>query len=258
MASAWQPYDRHAAAYARKLDPTLVGAVERVVELAEARPGVHLLDVATGTGAIARAAAARGASVVAIDASTGMLDVARTVSPEVDLRLGDAGALPFDDDAFDVVTCGLSISHVADAGGALREVVRVLRRGGKLVASAWADGNSIPTGAVADILDGYAGGGDSLDEETWSDARRGADALRAAGFASVSISTESFRGAFADADDALAWATAWPLAAARVARLESSRREQFLGEARAALAAASLSWTFVFNFYVAHARARGA
>ncbi len=98
MASPWQrSYDRHASGYASELDPTLIGAVERVVQLAEARPGMRLLDLATGTGTIARAAAARGASVVAIDASAGMLEVARRLSPGLDFRLGDASALPFGD-----------------------------------------------------------------------------------------------------------------------------------------------------------------
>jgi ubiquinone/menaquinone biosynthesis C-methylase UbiE len=164
MTSAWQqPYDRHASRYASELDPTLVAAVEQVVELAEARPGIRLLDLATGTGTIARAAAARGASVVAIDASGGMLEVARTLSPGLDLRVGDAGALPFDDGEFDVVTCGLSVSHFADREKALGEILRVLRPGGTFVASAWAEGSSIPTRAVAEILDRYAPAPDGLE-----------------------------------------------------------------------------------------------
>lgn len=56
-------YDQHAAEYARLLDPTLAGVVERLVELAEAL-GARVLDLATGTGALARAAARRGATVV--------------------------------------------------------------------------------------------------------------------------------------------------------------------------------------------------
>jgi SAM-dependent methyltransferase len=253
MASAWQQsYDRYASGYASELVPTLVGAVERVVELAEARSGVRLLDVATGTGTIARAAAARGASVVAIDASAGMLEVARRLSPELDLCLGDACALPFGDGEFDVVTCGLSISHFADREKALGEVLRVLRQPGKLVASTWAGGTSSPTRGVAEVLDRYAAAVDSLDEETWSAGRQGTDVLRKAGFTSVSVQTESFRGEFADAEDALAWVTAWPLPAERLARLDPGRRERFFSDARAALAATSLSWSFVFNFYVAH------
>ncbi len=249
----WQDsYDRHAAGYANHLDATLAGPVERVVELAEARPGVRLLDIGTGTGTIARTAAARGASVVGIDASAGMLEVARRLSPVLDLRLADASSLPFDDGAFDVVTCGLTISHVTDREKALREVLRVLRHGGNLVASAWAEGGSGPTRTASRILDRYAPPEDSLDEKTWTIGRRGSDVLREAGFTGVSVQTQSFSGEFADAEDALAWVVAWPLAAARLARLDPRRRERFFSRAREVLATTSLSWSFPFNFYVAH------
>jgi SAM-dependent methyltransferase len=183
--AAWHDrYDRHAAGYARELDPTFAGSVERVVELAAARRGVQLLDLATGTGAIAHLAAARGASVVGVDASTGMLEVARTRSPGLDLSLANAYALPFADGAFDVVTCGLALSHFAERDRALAEVLRILRPGGMLVASAWAEGSSFPTTGVGDILDRYAGHAPTtVDEETWADRRRGHTVLREAGFA---------------------------------------------------------------------------
>ncbi len=245
-------YDRHAAGYTNKLDVTLVGPVKRVVELAGARPGVRLLDLATGTGTIARAAAAKGASVVGIDVSTGMLEIARRLSPQLEFRLADAAALPFCDGLFDVVTCGLSVSHFDDRERALGEVVRVLRPGGTFVASAWADAGSSPSKTVFQLLDHYAAPGDSLDEETWTTAQRGSDALREAGFASVRVEIDSFSGEFADAEDALGWAVAWPLAAARLGRLEPRRRDEFFTSAREALAGTSGSWTFAFNFYVAH------
>ena len=251
--AVWQEsYDRHAAGYANQLDATLVEPVERVVELAGARPGVRLLDLATGTGTIARRAAARGASVVGIDVSAGMLEVARRLSPGLDLRLADACSLPFRDGAFDVVTCGLSISHFADRETALREVLRVLRHGGGFVASAWADGGSGATRTAFEILDRYAAPDDTLDEETWAMGGRGCDVLREAGFTSVSVQTQSFSGEFANAGDALAWVVAWPLVAARLARLDPRRRGLVLSRAREALATTSLSWSFAFNFYVAH------
>ncbi len=245
-------YDRHAAGYANQLDATLVGPVERVVDLAAAGPGVRLLDLATGTGTIARAAAVREASVVGVDVSAGMLEVARRLAPGLDLRLADARALPFGDGVFDAVTCGLSISHFEDREKALGEVLRVLRGGGTFVASAWAEGGSGPTQTAFQILRRYAPADDSLDEGTWATRQRGSDVLREAGFTSVSVHTESFSGDFADAEDALAWVVAWPLAAARLARLAPRRRADFFASAREALATASLSWTFVFNFYVAH------
>jgi ubiquinone/menaquinone biosynthesis C-methylase UbiE len=138
VAACRAAYDEHATEYARLLDPTLAGLVERMAELADARPGVKLLDRATGTGRVARAARARGASVVGVDVSKPMLAVARELSPEIDFRVGDAHALPFSDGEFDVVACGLALSHFSGPSRATGEILRVLRAGGRLVASTWA------------------------------------------------------------------------------------------------------------------------
>lgn len=246
-------YDLHAAGYAGRLDPTLSGAAERLVELAGAGRGVRLLDLGTGTGTIARAAAARGAAVVGVDASAGMLEIARGRSPQLELRVADASALPFRDGEFDAVTCGLAISHFENRETALAEALRVLRPGGGFVASAWAEGSSTPAGAVARVLDCHVAPAGGLDEETWLHAERGCEVLRAAGFASVGAHAETFSGAFAGVEDALAWALAWPPTAARLARLDPPGRETVLGDARAALAGADLAWRFAFNLYVARA-----
>lgn len=137
-------YDAHAAGYARVLDPTLAELVERIAELATPRPGVRVLDLACGTGTIARAVARRAASVVGVDVSSRMLAVARGLSPELDFKIADAHALPFASGEFDVVTCGLALSHFHEPLTALMETLRVLRRGGRLVASAWAAGTLLP------------------------------------------------------------------------------------------------------------------
>jgi hypothetical protein len=67
----------------------------------------------------------------------------------------------------------------------------------------------------------------------------------------VSVETQTFTGRFADAEEALDWTLAWPCGSARLARLGASAREAFLADAREALADSDLSWTFVFNLYVA-------
>jgi SAM-dependent methyltransferase len=190
-------YDANAAEYARHLDPTLGPAIERLVELAGARRGVRLLDLATGTGAAARAAARLGAEVVGVDLSPGMLAVARELSPELDLRVADAHALPFEDCEFDAVTCGLSVTHFGEPDKALREALRVLREDGRFVASAWGGGNWTPSCAtVIDLLKCYGASqtGYRLDEETWFDVEKGSEVLRRAGFAAVCAQTERFSG----------------------------------------------------------------
>lgn len=254
MAGCRAAYDTHAAEYARQLDPTLAGVAERLAELAVPERGLRLLDLATGTGAVARAAAGRGAAVVGIDLSGAMLAVARELSPEIELLAGDAHSLPFSDGEFDVVACGLALSHFQEPLRALSETLRVLRRGGRLVASTWGAGGETPSsGRVAELLQrmrvpdkGYA-----LDERTWLYPAQGSELLRRAGFARVHVRSERFEGRFADAEQALEWSLAWPCRSARLARLDERRRESFRAAARKALSAADLSWNFVFNIYLA-------
>jgi SAM-dependent methyltransferase len=253
-------YDEHAADYARLLDPTLAGVVERLTELAGARPGVRLLDLGTGTGAVARAAAARGVSVVGVDVSAPMLAVARELSPDIDFRSADAHALPFSDREFDAVVCGLAVSHFREPLRALGEALRVLREGRRLVASTWGMGGGTPSsGTVIEVLTRYGAHdtGYKLDEETWLHPERGSEVLRRAGFANVSVTTETFAGRFADADQALQWTLAWPCGSARFTRLEAGKRDAFLAEARHALAGADLAWNFVFNLYLATKASEG-
>lgn len=247
-------YDQHAVEYARLLDPTLAGVTERLVDLADIRPRTRLLDLATGTGAVARAAAARGASVVGVDVSAPMLAVARQRSPEIDFRSADAHALPFADEEFDVVVCGLALSHFQEPLEALGEAWRVLRDGGRLVASTWGAGGGTPSsGTIVELLKRYGARdkGYVLDEETWLYPERGGEVLRRAGFADVTVKRERFAGRFSGAEQALQWTLAWPCGAARFARLDVRMRDAFLAEARQVLAGADLSWNFVFNVFIA-------
>jgi SAM-dependent methyltransferase len=252
LAACRAAYDQHAAEYARRIDPTLAAPVERVVELAGARPGVRLLDLATGTGAVARAATRRGASVVGVDVSEPMLAVAREFSPEIDFRVADAHGLPLPDGEFDVVNCALALSHFQDPPKALGEVSRVLRRGGRLVASTWGTGGGTPASEkVVELLERYGARdkGYMLDEETWLDPDNGSKVLRRAGFTGMTVSAETFAGRFSDAEQALQWTLAWPFASARLDRIAGSVRDTFKTAARRELADVDLSWTFVFNFY---------
>jgi SAM-dependent methyltransferase len=245
-------YDEHAAEYARLLDPTLAGMVERLAELADARPGVRLLDLATGAGTVARVAARRGATVVGVDISEPMLALARELSPEIEFRVADAHALPFSGGEFDVVVCGLALSHFHEPFKALGEALRVLREGGRLLASTWGTGGGTPSsGAVVELLRRHGAGdkGYALDEETWFSPERGSEVLRRVGFSDVAVVTAWFDGLFVDAEEALQWTLAWPCGSARLALLEGPEREGFLDEARQALAGADLSWKFVFNIY---------
>lgn len=99
------------------------------------RPGMRLLDVATGTGLVARSALpalGEGGTVIGLDASAGMLREARKVLPGP-LVQGRVEALPLAAETFDLVSVGYALRHVADLDTAFRECRRVLRPGGRLL-----------------------------------------------------------------------------------------------------------------------------
>ena len=99
---------------------------------AVAQPGDRVLDACCGTGDLALAAAAEGASVTGLDFSERMLERARRKSGEIEWVRGDALRLPFADDSFDAVTVGFGVRNVEDLDRGLRELRRVLRPGGRL------------------------------------------------------------------------------------------------------------------------------
>jgi demethylmenaquinone methyltransferase / 2-methoxy-6-polyprenyl-1,4-benzoquinol methylase len=110
----------------------------RVVRLASPHAGSRVLDLATGTGDLAFACAARGARVVGLDITRRMIELARA---KADARtadaprflVGDMLALPFAAASFDLVTTGYGLRNVPDLAGAIAEIQRVLKPGGQLV-----------------------------------------------------------------------------------------------------------------------------
>jgi demethylmenaquinone methyltransferase / 2-methoxy-6-polyprenyl-1,4-benzoquinol methylase len=105
----------------------------RAVDLARVGPGDRALDVATGTGDLAIALAARGADVVGSDFSEGMLAHARRKAPGIRWEQADALALPYADDEFAAATVGFGARNFGDLERGLREMARVVRPGGRVV-----------------------------------------------------------------------------------------------------------------------------
>jgi len=97
------------------------------------RPGERVLDLGAGTGVSTVDLAKSGAYAIGSDISLGMLGVGRRVRPQVPLVAGDALALPFADASFDAVTISFALRNIGDTAGALREMARVTRPGGRLV-----------------------------------------------------------------------------------------------------------------------------
>jgi SAM-dependent methyltransferase len=111
-----------------------------VAEAAELRAGDRVLDVACGTGVLARAAAAAvgpAGTVVGLDPNDGMLAVASRTAPQIEWRRGVAEALPFDAASFDAVVSQFGLMFFRDRHAAIGEMRRVLRPGGRLAVAVW-------------------------------------------------------------------------------------------------------------------------
>ena len=129
--------------YERWVVPFVSGPmVPPLLDLADLRPGERVLDVATGTGVLARLAARRvtpGGAVTGLDLNDGMLKCARELplppGLTIEWRHGSALALPFDDGAFDVVVCQQGFQFFPDRMGALHQMRRVLRATGRVALS---------------------------------------------------------------------------------------------------------------------------
>jgi SAM-dependent methyltransferase len=160
-----------AKAYEALFVPALFGQFARkVADAAQVQPGERVLDVACGTGVLAREIASRIGSatgVAAVDPSPGMIAVAQQLAPAIAWREGVAESLPFPGESFDAVVSQFGLMFFTDRRQALREMLRVLAPGGRMVVAVWDSLEHMPAfAAEVALLDRMAG-------------RPAADALRA-------------------------------------------------------------------------------
>lgn len=160
-----------ANAYEELFVPSLFGEwAPRVAAAARIERGDRVLDVACGTGVLARECATRvGArgSVTGVDIDAGMLEVARRITPSATWQQADAQALPLPDETFDVVVSQFGLMFFPDRRKAIAEMLRVLCAGGRLAVAVW------------DVLEHHPGYLAEVELLERTAGREAADALRA-------------------------------------------------------------------------------
>jgi SAM-dependent methyltransferase len=137
------PYERISA--------TIADLQDELVDRLEPRAGIRWLDLATGTGEVAKRAARAGAEVVGLDLAPALIETAeREAEAEgLDIRydVGDAEALPYEDASFDVVSSSCGVMFAPDHAAIARELARVTRPGGRVGLACWR-----PDGAMGDVF----------------------------------------------------------------------------------------------------------
>jgi ubiquinone/menaquinone biosynthesis C-methylase UbiE len=166
----WQISGDAAELYERLLVPTMFGPwAADLVALAGLEAGARVLDVACGTGVVARQAApwvGPSGRVVGLDLNARMLAVGRSAAAaegrSIEWCESSALSMPFEDRSFDVVICQQGLQFFPDRLAGLREMQRVLVDGGRLVVSTWRSIEHRPEiGALAAALERHLGPGAS-------------------------------------------------------------------------------------------------
>jgi ubiquinone/menaquinone biosynthesis C-methylase UbiE len=162
----WQMVESSAESYERYLVPLFFApGAEYLTELGALKEGERVLDLACGTGIVARTAAPKvGANgmVVGVDLNEDMLEVARRASsdiiPPIKWQHADAHNIPFPDATFDIVFCQQGLQFFPDRSVVLREAYRVLMPNGRLVLSAMRPIKHNPAySLLAETLERYLG-----------------------------------------------------------------------------------------------------
>lgn len=235
--AGWQLDESAPEAYQRYLVPAIFESwTERLLDRVDLQTGDRVLDVACGTGIVARHAVSRvgePGSVVGLDVNEGMLAVAKRVSTDeefpIEWRQGDATDLPFADGSFDVVCCQQAIQFIDDPVSALEELRRVLASDGRVVVSVWRPLHYQPSyDVLAEILEHHIG------PETGTMMRSpfpdwDADYIRSiardAGFESLSITIQIGSGRYPSVDAFVRREAASSPLAEPIAAVDQERRD---------------------------------
>lgn len=204
-----QELEKVAEAYESLLAPALFAEwPHRLADAADIGDGQNVVDVACGTGILARVLAERvgpDGSVSGVDLNPGMLAVARRISPGISWREADVEALPYEDESFDAALCQFGLMLFPAPEAALHEMKRVLRPGGRLAVAVFGALEELPAyAAIADVYERLVDKsvGDALRRPfSMGDTDKLASLFTSAGISSAKISTHKGRARFSSVEN---------------------------------------------------------
>ena len=219
---------------------------EELVAAAGVTPGDRVLDIACGTGVVARTAATRSgtaANVTGTDIHAGMLEAAARFAAEAGLAEiswleCDAAAMPLPDDAFDVALCQQGLQFMPDKPGAMAEMARVLKPGGRLALSVWKTRSPLGAGFTT-VLDRHFGPGTTAPWEmvySLGDRDRLHELAEGAGLRDAHVTLDVKFARYPDPEAFITGALAGSPLAETMADLPTAEHAKLVGEIVAELA----------------------
>lgn len=185
----------------------------RLIRFANLQPGEHVLDVACGTGIVARRIAplvGPQGMVTGLDLDPDKLSVAGSAAEREGLRIewraSPAEQLPFPDGRFDLITCQFGLMFFTDRHKALTEMHRVLKAGGRVVVSVWQGLDRHPFYQTLDVVSrGHLGRSSVEAVFSLGDTGELCQLLTDAGFQQVEIEPASFTARYSNPEEFVAW-----------------------------------------------------
>lgn len=192
--------------YERVMGSWSRAAGEQFLDWLKPAPGLRWLDLGCGTGAFSEIILKRCSpgSIAGVDPAPAQIDYARGRIPDADWRVGDAMALPFADDQFDIVASALVLNFIPDPDKALGEMRRVLRPGGIVAGYLWERGPTTDFSPHVPMERGLQSIGAEVrrpPSKPESNLDGACEALERAGFSDVSVTTIVATRTFKDFED---------------------------------------------------------